>query len=352
MKKRSVGRRIALWGASALGVVLAIAMGFVGYLTITEYRPDAVEPVQVAHAGVQTPGESITLMTYNIGYGGLGAQADFFMDGGSGVQPSSKAEVEGNLEGVAQILRENPVDVLFLQEVDLDSKRSYGIDEQAFLQQSTQMSTAFAYNYNCNYVPYPLPTIGRVKGGIVTMTHFAVSEAMRVSLPVPFAWPVRMCNLKRCLLVERVALANGKQLVLVNLHLEAYDDGEGKKQQTQQLMAFLTAEYATGNYVIAGGDFNQTFPQNPYPVIDDENWAPGVLEADMLPEGWQFAVDTDAPTCRLLNKPFSGSYDDTQLYILDGFIVSPNVQVDDVSTLDTRFRYTDHNPVKLTVTLR
>ena len=38
MKKRSVGRRIALWGASALGVVLAIAMGFVGYLTITEYR--------------------------------------------------------------------------------------------------------------------------------------------------------------------------------------------------------------------------------------------------------------------------------------------------------------------------
>lgn len=352
MKKRSVGRRIALWGASALGVVLAIAMGFVGYLTITEYRPDAVEPVQVAHAGAQTPGESITLMTYNIGYGGLGAQADFFMDGGSGVQPSSKAEVEGNLEGVAQILRENPVDVLFLQEVDLDSKRSYSIDEQAFLQQSTQMSTAFAYNYNCNYVPYPLPTIGRVKGGIVTMTHFAVSEAMRVSLPVPFAWPVRMCNLKRCLLVERVALANGKELVLVNLHLEAYDNGEGKKQQTEQLMAFLTAEYAKGNYVIAGGDFNQTFPQNPYLVIDDENWAPGVLEADMLPEGWQFAVDADAPTCRLLNKPFSGSYDDTQLYILDGFIVSPNVQVDDVSTLDTRFRYTDHNPVKLTVTLR
>ncbi len=352
MKKRSVGRRIALWGASALGVVLAIAMGFVGYLTITEYRPDAVEPVQVAHAGAQTPGESITLMTYNIGYGGLGAQADFFMDGGSGVQPSSKAEVEGNLEGVAQILRENPVDVLFLQEVDLDSKRSYSIDEQAFLQQSTQMSTAFAYNYNCNYVPYPLPTIGRVKGGIVTMTHFAVSEATRVSLPVPFAWPVRMCNLKRCLLVERVALANGKELVLVNLHLEAYDNGEGKKQQTEQLMAFLTAEYAKGNYVIAGGDFNQTFPQNPYLVIDDENWAPGVLEADMLPEGWQFAVDADAPTCRLLNKPFSGSYDDTQLYILDGFIVSPNVQVDDVSTLDTRFRYTDHNPVKLTVTLR
>ena len=117
-------------------------------------------------------------------------------------------------------------------------------------------------------------------------------------------------------------------------------------------MAFLTAEYAKGNYVIAGGDFNQTFPQNPYPVIDAENWAPDVLEADMLPQGWQFAVDADTPTCRLLNQPFSGSYDDTQLYIIDGFIVSPNVQVDAVSTLDTRFRYTDHNPVQLTVTLQ
>jgi len=45
--------------------------------------------------------------------------------------------------------------------------------------------------------------------------------------------------------------------VLVNLHLEAYDSGEGKIAQTKLLVEFLEQEYAKGNYVIAGGDFNQ-----------------------------------------------------------------------------------------------
>ena len=37
--------------------------------------------------------------------------------------------------------------------------------------------------------------------------------------------------------------------------------------------------------------------------------------------------------------------------MIDGYIVSPNVQVDRVKTLDEGFVYTDHNPVLLEVTL-
>ena len=44
--------------------------------------------------------------------------------------------------------------------------------------------------------------------------------------------------------------------MLVNLHLEAYDDGEGTDAQTAALKSFLEQEYAKGNYVIAGGDYN------------------------------------------------------------------------------------------------
>lgn len=67
------------------------------------------------------------------------------------------------------------------------------------------------------------------------------------------------------------------QLVLVNLHLEAYDDGEGKAAQTAALTSFLEQEYAKGNYVIAGGDFNQTFPGglDKYPIKNDDLWTPG-----------------------------------------------------------------------------
>ena len=140
----------------------------------------------------------------------------------------------------------------------------------------------------------------------------------------------------------------------MNLHLEAYDDGEGKLAQTRQLMDFLEAEYEKGNYVVAGGDFNQTFPGGleACPMIDPSLWSPGVLEEASLPEGFSYACDLDTPSCRLLNQPYDPSdTEHTQYYIIDGFIVSPNVTVDAANTLDLGFENSDHNPVELRVTL-
>ena len=37
--------------------------------------------------------------------------------------------------------------------------------------------------------------------------------------------------------------------------------------------------------------------------------------------------------------------------MIDGFILSPNVGLDSVETLDEQFQYTDHNPVRIQVTL-
>ncbi|HCC38245.1 MAG TPA: endonuclease/exonuclease/phosphatase, partial [Treponema sp.] len=47
---------------------------------------------------------------------------------------------------------------------------------------------------------------------------------------------------------------------MVNLHLDAYESSGGREAQTQMLLDFLYREYAKGNYCIAGGDFNQSFP--------------------------------------------------------------------------------------------
>ncbi|MDR1127880.1 MAG: hypothetical protein LBL20_01090 [Treponema sp.] len=58
------------------------------------------------------------------------------------------------------------------------------------------------------------------------------------------------------------------------------------------------------------------------------------------------------PSSRLLDKPYSGDYADTQLYAIDGFLVSPNVEIIDVRTEDAQFRYSDHNPVILKAALR
>ena len=324
------------------------------WLTIREYRPEAEETLAVP-SGTETPapGSSLEILTFNTGYAGLDKTQDFFMDGGSQVQPDSRQEVEENLQGIAGILKEHPADVYFLQEVDLDSKRSYRIDQQAYYQENLDLPGVFACNFKCDFIPYPLPPIGKVESGILTMTDLAVSSASRISLPESFSWPVKTCNLKRCMLETRIPLTGtDRELVLINFHLEAYDSGEGKILQSQMLAEKLQKEYEAGNYVIAGGDFNQTFEGiDKYPLKDTDNWAPGVIGEDSLPEHFSFAVDDSYPTCRLLNEPYSGSFDTAQVYVLDGFLVSDNIKVNQVSVINTDFAYTDHQPVRLEVRL-
>lgn len=339
-----------------IGIVLAaVAVLFAAlllFLTVTEYRPAPIEEVSVTGTADEPADGRVRVLTCNIGYAGLGKNQDFFMDGGGMVRPGQKTDVETNLKGIGGMLTDHPADVVFVQEADVDSHRSYYIDEAGYLAGLTKKNAAFAYNYKAAFVPYPIPMIGKVEGGLLTLTDYRVESASRVALPASFTWPVSTCNLKRCLLVCRVPY-EGHELVLVNLHLEAYDDGEGKIAQTNMLMDFLTAEYEKGNYVIAGGDFNQTFPDIAgYPVVDTENWTPGVLSADMLPEGWQFAVDSSSPTCRLLSGPYTGDREQTQLYVIDGFILSPNVALKTVRTIDLDFEYADHNPVLLDVELQ
>ena len=205
-------------------------------------------------------------------------------------------------------------------------------------------------------MPYPLPPIGSVHSGLFTTADYKIEHAERIALPCPFSWPVSTANLKRCLLVSYLPIkGSDKQLVLVNLHLEAYDDGEGKIAQTNQLRDFICSEYEKGNYVIAGGDFNQVFPGSldVYPNKHTELWTPGVLDESMLPDGWTLACDPGSPTCRLLNQPYDRSDDaNTQHYVIDGMIVSPNVELTQVKTIDLGFENSDHNPVTITVRLK
>lgn len=362
-----MAKKILKWAGIVLGVVVLAAAGLIGWLTIREYRPAAVEELETAtwrdqmaapssgeDLPLPAPGDSLTVLSQNTGYCGLGKDADFFMDGGKDVAPTREQET-ANRNGLIQQLQAQDADVYFLQEVDVDSGRTGGVDQAAYYQSLMDRYTgSHALNYSCDFVPYPWPPIGKVHSGVQTLSRFHVDRAQRMALPCPFSWPVSAANLKRCLLVSYVPLENSdRQLVLVNLHLEAYDDGEGKAAQTKVLMDFLTAEYEKGNYVIAGGDFNQTFPGalEAFPIQDPSLWTPGVLEEDILPQGWQFACDLDTPSCRLLNHPYDPDPAGNQFYVIDGFILSPNVALERVETLDRQFEFTDHNPVSLTVTL-
>ncbi len=340
-----------------IGVIVVALVGLIAFLSITEFKPadrdSTAENIIYSISDSMTSQEAkinkpITITTWNIGYCGLGKDSDFFMDGGEMVNPPSNEIVEKNLEGISAYLEKQNSDIYVLQEVDTKSARTDKINQHEAFAETLGGNSAFTYNYKCPFVPIPLPPMGRVESGIATFSSFSVgNRAERISLPCPFEWPVRVAQIKRCLLINRVPLEKSeKELVVVNLHLEAYDDGEGKIAQTKLLMEVLEEEYKKGNYVVAGGDFNQTFPGalDKYPIADKEKWTPGTLENEILPDGWKFAYDINTPTCRLLDAPYSGN---NQLYLIDGFIVSPNVEIKSVKGENLNFEHSDHNPVTL-----
>lgn len=325
-----------------------------GYLTLDEYNPESIEEVEPVHNEKTTfnPDESYTIMTWNIGYAGLDANDDFFMDGGKDVLSNTAAEIDENIEGIRETINKISPDFIYLQEVDRKSDRSHKKDEvQIIASDIDGVSSAFAYNYKIFYIPYPFPPLGRMESGLLTLSGYNIESASRVALPCPFEWPSKIVNLKRCLLVSRLPVGDsGKELVLVNLHLEAYDTGEGKVLQTALLKAYLDNEIKKGNYVIAGGDFNQSFSNidtSKYPRYEG-NWQPGIIDADGFLNNFQICMDTDVPSCRSLAAPYEGAdVSNFQFYVIDGFLVSHNLKIEDFYVLDDKFEYSDHNPIVL-----
>ena len=337
-----------------LGAVVLFAVGLIGYLTITEFKPAEEEALTVSEGGaVEFNGGAVTVLSWNVGYCGLGEESDFFMDGGKMSLAPSKEVVMKNYEGIKSFLAETNADFTVLQEVDEHSKRSYYVRQLEGFTSLLGENSAFAYNYKTDYVPFPIPTLGKTYSGLLTMSKYRIESATRINLPCPFSWPISVANLKRGLLVTRVKVqGTEKELVLINLHLEAYDDGEGKAQQKKKLLDLINAEYEKGNYVIAGGDFNHVFPDTEalYPNNHKDLWEPGVFEAEDVKNA-TLLCDKTTPTCRLLNQPYAP--DDgvnTQYYVIDGFIVSDNITAT-VETVDLKFKYSDHNPVKLNAIL-
>lgn len=328
--------------------------GLIALAYVTRYQPQPVEALSVQRnpEGPVTD-STFRLLIWNLGYGGLGEKADFFYDGGKRVR-SPKEEVEQNQQGIRQFLSAQRPDFILLQEADRASRRSWYIDQATDLANALpEYGWSFAANYDVPFVPVPYTQpMGKVYGGLLSFHRYAVSQASRIQLPIQENFPDYLFYLQRCLLMQRVPLANGKELVVINTHFEAYDDGQVKKEQMAFTKKILLEEYGKGNYVVLGGDWNISPPDvDPFhfAVEQETDYKNIRVEADYMP-GWQFACDSAVATNRKLKTPYVRGK--TFTTVIDYFLLSPNLEKVDVKGIDLGFRFSDHQPVLLQLRLR
>ncbi len=336
-----------------LYLLLVLAGAFIIFLifaTADDYRPPLVElQYDNDQADTLPDSASLNLLIWNIGYCGLDASMDFFYDGGDQMRPS-KEGVVANINGVVKTLSPQlTADFLLLQEVDRDSKRSYHLNEYEIIEAHFHdFNAQFGMNYRVSFVPIPLKNpMGSVESGLMTLSRFNPSTVTRHSFPGNYSWPVKLFMLDRCFMVNRYPVSDGNELLIINTHNSAYDDGSLRREQMAFLKEFLLEEYAKGNYVLVGGDWNQTpygfEPSFPTQQFDTLNLT--YIEKDYPASDWFWAFDPTLPTNRRVTFPYDRSSSLTT--VIDCYLLSPNIEMEKVKTLDVDFRFSDHQPVLL-----
>ena len=339
-------------------VFILVVGGYVAYLLIDYHRlPDTDETLELVGETART-GEVYEIVTWNLGFGAYSSDFGFFMDGGTESRARSKDAVYDNLNHAAEVLEAENPDFMLLQELDVDATRTYHVDERALMtDRFSDWQGCFAMNYDSGYLFYPLmKPHGASKAGILTLSRRAIHRFARVSLPVETGL-TRFLDLDRCYSKAYLPVENGKTLCLYNLHLSAYtSDGTIATEQLRLLLADMREEYAAGNYVVGGGDFNKDLLGNSDEIFgvsgEAYTWAQPLPE-DVFPEGLKLVNSLDAnapvPSCRNADGPYQPGV--SFVLTVDGFITSDNVKAVSCGVMDEGFAVSDHNPVKMTFEL-
>ncbi|MGM0396070.1 MAG: endonuclease/exonuclease/phosphatase family protein [Bacillota bacterium] len=340
------------------GIIVLLFSSFLFYISITDMKPQEIEILSVSNNQLKEipSGQNISITTYNIGYAGLDSTQDFFADGGTRSRGGSLQAIQENLKAIAHTIDTTSPEIIFLQEVDQDSSRSYKVNQLQILKSAyPNFGQVFGINYKVPWVPVPVKNpMGKAFSGIVTLSKYNLTGASRYQLPGEEDWPVNLFELDRCFTESRMSTINGKEVVLINLHLSAFDEGGIIRiQQLDYLKKHLEREYSNGNYVIAGGDWNHNLPcTDPKRFPAREEWPFWLknLPEDYQVMGYKWAVDPNLPTVRTLAKPYEDGFNFKA--VIDGFMVSENIEVISIQTFDTEFKNTDHNPVNMIFTLQ
>ena len=221
-------KKILKISLSLVGVFLLGFLILLSYLWIREYRPEKIEDVKVYGKGEKIPeiGKNYRVMTWNIGYGGLDKDTDFFMDGGQMVFPINKNHVEKSIDHIISTSKNINADIKLFQEVDYDSKRSFHINQVDKFRENLWGSSTFALNFKTDFIPYPIPPMGKVQSGIMTQSDFKIKNSKRYQQEIPRKFPTRLVNLKRAFNPSYIDIKNSdKKLIIVNVHLDAYESG-------------------------------------------------------------------------------------------------------------------------------
>ena len=220
----------------------------------------------------------LRVLNYNIKYGG--GRLLFFWECNGERYNMTESEVTAHLDAVVDFINWHDPDILLLQEVDRNSLRSAYIDQVQYILDRTDLNYgAYAAQHQVDFLP--TDGFGHVDFGNAILTRWPITEATRIALPLVEAYPAyyQYLYLKRHVLTSRIQLPWDERFYAVNTHLEAFSEGNTKRDQIDVFHEVLSDLSANDHQWVAGGDLN-SLPKG------SETWAnfpddcPGLFDPD------------------------------------------------------------------------
>ena len=201
----------------------------------------------------------INTMTWNIRFGA--GILPFFGDACGDRVIFTAAEVEANLEGIAAKINSADPDIILLQEVDRQSKRSAYIDQVQWLLDNTNLNYgAYASVWKAQVIPSD--GIGRMDFGNVILSKWELSDAERIKLPLREDQDAltQYFYLRRNILKAKVAVPNQTEFYAVNIHATAFATDDTKQKHVDTYTQTLKDLDDAGIGFVTGGDLNALTP--------------------------------------------------------------------------------------------
>lgn len=290
-------------------------------------------------------GPRINVLTWNVGYGALGKDADFVVDQGKYFRALPKAQIQTAAHAMAQTLAQSTCDIYCLQETAKPCFTTRRVDVRGILNAALpSYRRVFWTDLRSRFFP---PFV-RFRHGMSTYMAKQCDGFEVIDLPRGETIFFGILKKHYAGLVTRSRIdGSDRDWVIVNLHLPVFGVGVGvRSAQWARVFEVAQAEFAQGNHVVLAGDWNTLLCATDFPHQTDPSFLSWVasLPPDSVPAGWQIVTDPTVATVRSLHEPYREGH--TFTGIIDGYIVSPNVRAVSVKTHDLGFEHSDHNPVE------
>lgn len=245
-------KKFAKFAFAAFLMLFFLIIGFYLWASSPNLSPEQYATIYGPRdRNVSSPSQKFSILTYNIGY----------LSGMTNNLPLEKPKslFDGNLKLVLENLRSIDADFIALQEIDYDSDRSYNVDQHEEIARLGYPYSAKTINWDKRYVPFPYYPFsmhfGKIISGQSVISKYPIVDQQRIELERNQGNPFYYDSfyLDRLAQVTKVRVA-GHNLVIINVHLEAFDQ-DTRIRQLEKLRT-LYGMYCNKMPTIMLGDFN------------------------------------------------------------------------------------------------